>query len=137
MRGVIFYNQSNNNSIWGDISAWTSSLEKMGWDFYIAIDIDNEVPNWVETKNIEGYRVSNMDEALSKLDSIHSVCETVYLTMDSNVLLQEWPEPENVCYICGPDNGTNPVINADYDIKIDALNLWAIECISIIYGRNL
>ena len=135
MKGCIFYNHSNTASIWGDMSAWTNTLEKIGYDFYIAIDINNVEPNYTETKSIEGYRVSTFDEALTKLSEIHPECETVQLTMTATKNLSEFTEPVDVCYVCGPDSGSEPEFTPDHKIKLTPPNLWAIQCICGIWGK--
>lgn len=134
-KGVIFFTQSPHLSIWGDPSAWTNTLDKMNFDFYIMIDEEGIVPSWVETKSIEGYRVGTFDEALIKLNSIHPECDQVFLTENAITDLKDFIEPENPVYICGRDSGGLSYTGSDYEIKLSAPNLWAIECISAIWGR--
>lgn len=133
MRGVIFYTLPENLSIWGDPSAWTATLDKMGFDYYVMIDPQNIISNWEETKTITGARVDTMDEALNLIDQPTKV----YLTQNGTTELKDFQEPDNVLYILGPDNGDNPNISCDITLKLPAQNLWAIECISAIWGRFL
>ena len=127
--------QTNQQSMLADISMVSSSLEKANYDFYIAIDEGNIEPNWVETKSIDGYRVVNMADALAKLVEIHPECETVQIISTAATDMTAFTEPANVCYICGPDNGAEPVITTDHKIKLNAGNLWALECVFALWGR--
>jgi len=133
MKGVIFYTQSETKSIWADPSAWINTLEKLGVDFYIMIDEEKIVPNWEETKQIEGHRVDTFTGALTKLNEIHPECETVSFDMDAKIELKDFTHPTNVCYVLGADNGENPIFIPDHKIKLYAQNLWAIQCISITF----
>lgn len=135
MKGVIFYTQSENLSIWADASAWTNTLEKLGYDYYVMVDEQNILPNWEETKNIIGYKVQNIDQALSMIDSIDPNNETIFLTMSATQTLSNFTEPANPCYVCGPDNGGEPIFTPDQTLKLDAPNLWAIQCVSAIWGK--
>ena len=135
-KGVIFYAQSEIRSIWGDPSAWTNTLEKLGVDFYIMIDIEKIVPNWEETKQIEGHRVDNFNDALTKLGEVHPECKTVFFTMNSNIELKDFTHPANVCYVVGADSGDTPSFESDHSIKLFSPNLWAIQCISIALYDN-
>lgn len=132
MKGVIFYAQSPELSIWGDAVAWTNTLEKFGYDYYVMVDQEGLHVDWEETKNIDGWRVDNINQALQFIDP-----NATKVKLDANGIANwdKFVEPENVCYICGPDSGTVPQVFSDQILTLPAKNLWAIECISAIWGK--
>jgi len=134
--GVIFHAESNIKSIWGDIIPWTNALEKLGVDFYIAVDEEGINSNWVETKDIEGHRVSTEPEALTKLAEIHPECKTVLFDLEATLELKDLNRLTDICYIVGRDSGNTFAVRPDHKVKLYSPNLWAIQCISIaLYER--
>jgi len=137
MKGVIFFSEPEHLSIWGDPIAWTNTIDKMKYDFYIMIDQQRIVPNWTETKSITGHRVDSFSEALDLLKKNYPQCKQVYFTPNGNTDFIEYKEPNNVVYIFGSDSNGLDYNNADYNVKLPAKDLWAVECLSAIWGRFL
>lgn len=136
MKGIIFFVQSNLQSIWGDISAWSNTLDKLMLDFYIMVDESEVEKNWVETKRITGHRVTTFDKALTLLKSTYPECETVFMTELGDTELKDFTHPTNACYVVGADSGTEPRFIANHRVKMFPNNLWAIQVItSTIYDR--
>lgn len=127
--------ESNTKSLWGDISGWSNVLNKFGVDFYITVDIEGIEPNWNDS-NIESYHVNTFQEALDKLQEVHSECETVWLKSDNSIELKDFTHPINACYIFGADNANTVFDTADHNVKLYIIDIWAINCASIVlYNR--
>lgn len=135
MKGVIFFTEPNNLSLWGDIAGITNTLSKLVVDFYIVVDEHNIIPNWTDQR-MESYRVNTFQEALTKLEEVHPECETVWLSQSNSVELKDFDHPVNACYIVGSDSGNTIMDNADHNIKLYGPNLFAVIVLGIVlYDR--
>lgn len=136
-KGVIFHAHSEMLSIFGDPVAWTNTIEKLGFDFYIMIDKEAIVPDWVETKSIQGYRVDDMADALQLLSDRRPECSLVELREDAVTTVTDWTPPEDICWIVGPDVGADPVLPTAQKISLPCGRLWAIQAITAVWGRYM
>jgi len=135
LKGVIFFTEPNNLSLWGDIAGIRNTLTKLVVDFYIVVDQQNIIPDWND-EVIESYRVSTFQEALDKLEQIHPECETVWLTSEATTELKDFDHPTNACYVMGADSGGTVYTTADHNVKIYGPNLFAAIVIGIVlYDR--
>ena len=130
-KGVIFFAEHIQQSLWGDILGWKNTLKKMGVDFYYAIDTTGDIIATDQT-----YRCTSFNEALTRLATEHPECETVWFKIGASVELKDFEHPANACYIFGQDSGTTIYTTANHEVKLYAENLWAIECCCIaLYDR--
>ncbi len=131
VKGIIFACEPEIQSLMGSPVGWTNTLDKLGIDFYIMVDTQNEVPNWDDSRR-ESYRVTNYADALTKLTEVHPECSKIKVEMSQTTDLKDYTHPTDACYIFGPDGGAYPTFTEDGGLKCYADNLWAVECATAV-----
>lgn len=136
MKGVVFWAEPPEKSIFGDPQAFRNILSKWDVDFYIVVDEHNFIPHWND-KKFESHRVSEYSEAMKIMVEKYPQCVTTFLTPNGDETLQDHIHQENEIYVVGMDSRKTE-LSADHKVRLPCGEIWAITTANIaLYDRKV